>query len=127
MSFNLFDEPGAEPSSPDWKVRAVLGSASMAFIFPSTAMDSVGLPGVYLLDGGTGWNNNMVSAVNYCRKKYGVEDSDISVDVISLDPINNLNPFPIGEPSSDKYKLDLFETPETGRIYYRNKVIKAHY
>lgn len=43
-AFSLYDEPGAEISSMEYKVSAVVGSASMPFIFPPRNMTEFGYP-----------------------------------------------------------------------------------
>jgi prepilin-type processing-associated H-X9-DG protein len=59
--------------------KAVLASASIEFIFPTTNV------GNYMfLDGSVAWNNNMISAIDRCRKKVGNDDSKITLDVIVL-------------------------------------------
>ena len=44
------------------KASAVIASASMPFIFPPLNMTEFGLPWL-LIDGGSTWNNNMISGV----------------------------------------------------------------
>ena len=51
---------------------AVAGSAAMPFIFPPMNMSKFGLDQL-LMDGGTTWNNNMVSGVDECLKMPGIE------------------------------------------------------
>lgn len=53
--------------SIEFKVSAVVGSAAMPFIFPPVHMDKFGLP-YTLIDGGSSWNNNMVSGIKECFK-----------------------------------------------------------
>lgn len=50
---------------------AVAGSAAMPFIFPPMNMSKFGLDQL-LMDGGTTWNNNMVSGVEECMKIPGI-------------------------------------------------------
>jgi predicted acylesterase/phospholipase RssA len=59
---NLFDEPGATPTSMEYKVSSVVGSASIPFVFPPRDMTPYGIDKL-LIDGGSGWNNNMVSGI----------------------------------------------------------------
>ena len=46
-------------------VKAVVSSASIAFVFP----DQVWSDGVVCVDGGTGWQLNLVSAAERCREQ----------------------------------------------------------
>ena len=59
----------------------------MPFIFPPTNMSKFGLDAL-LIDGGSTWNNNMISAVKDCYSREGITDPrQIDVDVIILDDI----------------------------------------
>jgi predicted acylesterase/phospholipase RssA len=58
----LFDESGATPTSMEYKVSAVVGSASIPFVFPPRDMSPYGQDNL-LIDGGSGWNNNMISGI----------------------------------------------------------------
>lgn len=56
------------------------------------------------MDGGTTWNNNMVSGVEECMKMPGIENhSQIEVDVIILHPakIGKINITEAGMPQID--------------------------
>lgn len=57
--------------------RRVVSSASIPFVFPHQLIDNM-----TLMDGGTVWNMNMVSAIERCREQVD-DDSQITVDVIS--------------------------------------------
>ena len=59
---DLYDEEGATPTSMEYKVSAVVGSASIPFLFPPRDMSPYGVNQL-LIDGGSGWNNNMVSGI----------------------------------------------------------------
>ena len=52
--------------SEKYRVSAVVGSASMPFVFPPRDMSEFGLNAL-LIDGGSTWNNNMISAINDCK------------------------------------------------------------
>ncbi len=67
-----------ERSAPiDQMARRVVSSASIPFVFPHQLIDNM-----TLMDGGTVWNINMVSAIERCREQVD-DDSQITVDVIS--------------------------------------------
>lgn len=123
VSFNLYDEPGSAKTSIQFKAKAVQSSASVPFIFPAASMVDYGYH-LDLLDGGSAWNNNMVSAVNECHKIDGItDDSQIVVDVIVLSPAGNLDKF--NTTTSSNPMIDLI--PDTLKYYLRNKEIKDHY
>lgn len=64
----------------------------MPFIFPPRNMTEFGLDAL-LIDGGSTWNNNMISAINDCKSRPGIKsDSQIDVDVIILDDVK-LDPY----------------------------------
>lgn len=95
MSFALHDET----KDPDYRVSAVVGSASMPFIFPPRNMSKFGLDAL-LIDGGSTWNNNMISAVKDCMAREGINNpGQIDVDVIILDNVY-LGTF---KPDTDSY------------------------
>ena len=122
VSFNLYDEPGAKKTSIEFKAKAVQSSASVPFLFPAANMTDYGYD-LDLLDGGSAWNNNMVSAINECHKLEGItDDSQIVVDVIVLSPAGQLDPM---NTTSTNPTLDLI--PSTLKYYLRNKEIKDHY
>jgi hypothetical protein len=87
---------------------AVAGSAAMPFIFPPMNMSKFGLDQL-LMDGGTTWNNNMVSGVEECMKIPGIVNySQIEIDVMVLTPakMENFNESesadtPVGAPQFD--------------------------
>ena len=68
IPFSLHDES----KSADYRVSAVVGSASMPFIFPPRNMSKFGVDAL-LIDGGSTWNNNMISAVKDCLSRDGIE------------------------------------------------------
>ena len=57
---------------------AIKASSSIPFLFPPTQY-----AGHVLMDGGTVWNTNLVSAVDKC-KELGFTDKDILIDVLLL-------------------------------------------
>lgn len=66
-------------------VASVVGSASVPFFFPPRNMSEYG-DDTLLIDGGTSWNNNLVSGVEECLKMDGIHSHEqIDVDIISLD------------------------------------------
>ena len=64
------------------KVSSVVGSASMPFAFPPRNMSQFG-EDTLLIDGGSTWNNNMISGIADC-KQMGFKAEDIVVDIIIL-------------------------------------------
>jgi len=59
-------------------IKATVSSGSMPFVFqPQVWADKDQV----LMDGGTEWNVNLVSAINKCREKVE-DDSDIVLDII---------------------------------------------
>ena len=84
VPFSIYDEPGANKTSAEFKVSAVVGSASMPFIFPPKNMTLEGYQ-MQLIDGGSTWNNNMMTAISECMKLEGVtQEEQIEVDYIVL-------------------------------------------
>jgi len=73
VPFSLFDEKDELPTASSYKVSAVVGSASMPFIFPPRNMMAFGY-NMQLMDGGSTWNNNMITAINECMKIDGITD-----------------------------------------------------
>ena len=73
-SYVLFNETEKELT------RAIVSSASIPFVFPHQHWDQQGI----LMDGGTVWNTNLVSAVERCRELVD-DDSKITVDIIVCD------------------------------------------
>lgn len=55
----------------------VISSSSLAFIFPHRVIGNM-----TLMDGGTGWDSNMDSAIERCREIVGNDDASITVDII---------------------------------------------
>lgn len=113
-------------TSTKYKVSAVVGSASMPFVFPPRDMKEFGLP-VLLIDGGSSWNNNMISGIEECFKLPGINSYDqIVVDVMSLDSAN-LDTY---DPEADELLQDLgdptFET-QTMRNYFRKNAVVSYY
>ena len=117
QAFSLYDEPGAKVSSMEYKVSAVVGSASMPFIFPPRNMSEFGYP-MQLIDGGSVWNNNMVTAIDECLKIDGITSKEqVEVDVIVLPrKTGGLEPM---KPNT--------LVPDTIRWYQRNKEVKDQY
>ncbi|CDW71376.1 patatin-like phospholipase family protein [Stylonychia lemnae] len=58
---------------------AILASASIPFVFPPTVFQDH-----TLMDGGTVWNTNLVSAVDKC-KSMGFKEEDVIIDTIMMD------------------------------------------
>lgn len=73
-----------EMSDPKMISSAVVGSASIPFFFPPRNMSEFGLD-VMMIDGGTSWNNNMVSGIKQCYEIDGIDHpSQIDLDIITL-------------------------------------------
>jgi hypothetical protein len=51
--------------SNEQQASSIVGSAAITFLFPSMDMSKYGLP-YTLIDGGSTWNNNMISGINKC-------------------------------------------------------------
>lgn len=105
---------------------AVAGSAAMPFIFPPMNMSEFGMDQM-LMDGGTTWNNNMVSGVDECMKIPGIENhSQIEIDVIILHPakIEKMN-ITDAKVALDAPKLDL--EPKTIEFLSRKHEIRGCY
>ena len=66
--------------TPDEYPTAIVASSSFPVAFPYTEFR-----GHKLMDGGTTWNSNMMSAILKCHS-LGYKESDIVLDVILLDP-----------------------------------------
>jgi len=75
VPFSLYDEPGANKTSIEFKVSAVVASASIPFVFPPREMTYEGKL-MNFMDGGTVWNNNMMTAINECMKLEGVANEE---------------------------------------------------
>lgn len=58
-------------------VKAAVSSSSIPFIFNNQVWPN----GEIVMDGGTVWNTNLVSAINKCRES-GFDDANIDIDVI---------------------------------------------
>lgn len=67
LAFPLHDKT----KTPEYRVSAVVGSTSIPFIFPPRNMTEHGLDAI-LFDGGTGWGNNMITAINDCKSRPGI-------------------------------------------------------
>lgn len=66
------------------KASAVVGSSSMPVIFPPRNMSEFG-EDTLLIDGGSVWNNNLLSGIEQCRQIPGIlHDDQIEVDVVML-------------------------------------------
>jgi predicted acylesterase/phospholipase RssA len=73
-AYTLFDEKDPEI------IKGILSSASIPFIFPHQHWEDRDL---VMMDGGTIWNLNLVSAVQRCQNEIGAEnESDITIDLI---------------------------------------------
>ena len=73
-AYTLFNETDPEI------IKGILSSASIPFIFPHQHWEDRGL---VMMDGGTIWNLNLVSAVQRCQNEIGaVNESDITIDLI---------------------------------------------
>ena len=101
---------------------AIAGSAAMPFVFPPMNMSKFGFDD-FLMDGGTTWNNNMVSGVEECLKMEGIEStSQIELDIISLNSVEVGN---YTENSTAEYRFD--PTPESLKNYFRKRDIRGFY
>ena len=60
-------------------IKGVVSSASIPFIFPHQEWKDRDL---VMMDGGTIWNTNLVSAVERCQKDIGASESGITIDII---------------------------------------------
>lgn len=91
-------------------------------IFPAVSMKQFGLDEV-LLDGGSAWNVNMVSGIQKCLEKPGINsDKQIVVDVISLFPEN------LGRMDVPKEEHTFMSfTPMALRFHNRAQSIKSFY
>lgn len=95
---------------------AVVGSASIPFFFPPRDMKEFGLDAI-LIDGGTSWNNNLVSGVDECLKIDGINDqSQIDVDIITLN----------GKHLPD-FNIQEGDIPTTIQYYERKKELNSFY
>ena len=65
-----------EKDYPDKLVQGVVSSASIPFIFPHRLIDDY-----VLMDGGTVWNTNIISAIDRCREQVD-DDSQIVLDIL---------------------------------------------
>ena len=65
--------PLHEMSDHKMITSSVVGSASIPFFFPPMDMKEFGIDAV-MIDGGTSWNNNMISGIEECLKMEGIED-----------------------------------------------------
>jgi predicted acylesterase/phospholipase RssA len=59
-------------------VKVVLSSSAIPFVFPNQKWDD----GSVMMDGGTVWNTNIISAIQKCRAHVD-DDSQINVDIIT--------------------------------------------
>ena len=80
MPFDLSDKV-----SDEYQVSAVVGSAAMPFVFPAKSMHEFGLP-YNLVDGGSTWNNNMITGIKKCFDLGFTAYNQIELDVIVLFP-----------------------------------------
>lgn len=85
---------------------------------------------VLLIDGGSSWNNNMVSAIHECLKLDGITSLDqVIVDVMSLDS-SYLDPY---DPYSDAIDQmsnevnEMYLETQTMKNYFRKKAINSYY
>ena len=125
VPFSIYDEPGANKTSIEYKVSAIVGGASIPFVFPYMNMSRFDID-MQLIDGGSGnWNNNFVTAIDECMKMEGItEENQIEVDVITLDQDGKLSPF-VPPKKENNTRIDLM--PETLKYYFRNKEITDYY
>jgi len=73
-------------SNHEMIASTVMGSAAMPFIFPPMNLTKFGVDD-FLMDGGTTWNNNLVTGVDECLTMPGIKStSQIEVDIVSLSP-----------------------------------------
>ena len=59
--------------------KAVVSSSSIPFIFPNQKWSD---EGYVVMDGGTVYNTNLVSAVNRCKEIVGDDESKIILDIV---------------------------------------------
>ena len=113
---SLYDPTGK--MSNEQKAASIVGSASVPFAFPPTSMKDYGMD-VLLIDGGSAWNNNMISGVKECYDIEGIEDpSQIVVDIIILES-NKLDPMPAVNNSTMPATFYEYERARTIRDYYQ--------
>lgn len=79
-AYHIFNETNPNPG------KMAVSSSSIPFVFPDQQWPEEEL---VLMDGGTVWNINLVSAVQRCREDPDIKDEDIIVDLINCDR-NNL-------------------------------------
>jgi len=72
-NYHLWDE--TEPDVP----KAVVSSSSIPFIFPNQQWKNEGL---VVMDGGTVYNTNLVSAIQRCKEVVGDDESKIILDIV---------------------------------------------
>ena len=72
---NPFNETNPDP------IKAIISSASIPFAFPHQLWNESGAEDVVCMDGGTMYNENLVSAVTRCREQVE-HDSQITIDII---------------------------------------------
>lgn len=107
-----------DQSNHEMIASAIVGSAAMPFVFPPMNMSKFGYDD-YLMDGGTTWNNNMVTGVEECLKMKGIEStSQIELDIISLNSVEVGN-------FTDAPTFD--STPQTIKNYFRKRDIRGFY
>lgn len=70
-----FNETNPDP------IKAIISSASIPFAFPHQFWNESGAEDVVCMDGGTMYNENLVSAVTRCREQVE-HDSQITIDII---------------------------------------------
>lgn len=87
---------------------SIVSSSSIPFLFPPATFR-----GHLLMDGGTVWNTNMVSAVEKCRKM-GFKDDDILLDILLLN-------------QPELSQADRKKNMTTISNYFRRREIKDYY
>ena len=112
--------------SNEQKVASIVGSASVPFAFPPYNMSRFGLP-YLLMDGGTTWNNNMISGINECHKLGFKDDSQIILDIIVLNS-DHLDVDPITNNTTPDLTMKMtLGWPQTISNYFRERTIKGYY
>ena len=79
-SYMTYNETCPDPA------KAAVSSSSIPFVFPNQVWPD----GSIVMDGGTVWNTNLISAIQRCREQVD-DDSQISVDVIVCSSTKSLD------------------------------------
>ena len=81
-----------------------------------------------LIDGGSTWNNNMMTAIDQCMKLEGItQEEQVEVDYIVLHQDKTPGPYDDEHVDSNRTSIDLDLMPDTIRNYFRQKEIKDYY